>query len=127
MSTEVQGPGLRNSDPANIAKQTNEIIPTFDSDFLSLPARLLQMHDQSHRSDLSSPCFGKSSKSSSSISSTKRSTVTAGFTVPVSKISLCDHLPVPTRSAVDCAFFESAGASDPFGPDSLDFSEMRVI
>lgn len=40
VTTEVQGPGLRNSDLVNIAKETSEIIVTFDSDFLSLRSEL---------------------------------------------------------------------------------------
>jgi predicted nuclease of predicted toxin-antitoxin system len=56
-TTEAQGPGLRNSDLVNIAKQTKEIILTFDSDFLSLGSDLqglarvvyIEMHPRNPR------------------------------------------------------------------------------
>jgi len=36
LSTEVRGTGLRNSDLVNIARESDEIILTFDADFLRL-------------------------------------------------------------------------------------------
>ena len=43
MTTEIRGPGLRNSDLVDIAKETGEIILTFDSDFLSLRPELQEL------------------------------------------------------------------------------------
>lgn len=40
LSTEVRGTGLKNSDLVNIAREAEEIVLTFDADFLSLRTSL---------------------------------------------------------------------------------------